>query len=207
MNYLFVICVLGFGISCSQPEIDQENLIAHNYRFSTTQQPQYMNGLELYKQAAVVSHLVIKQEIAELRESIDGGKKHLLPKLEAAQEKEASLLEYKMGLTYLRAPRGGRFPPRPPRGCFDDPRTGCIPKLNITGFAGIQITEGLEEAQVEIRNSKNAVVGKGGRVSHVRGGFKVMELETDFQGEATMYITPKSEFGRTNVLEVPVSMN
>lgn len=208
MNYLLVICLVGFGISCSEPEIDNEDLVAYTYRFSLAQQPQYMNGLELYKQAAVVNHFRIKRQIAELKESIDGGEKHLLPKLEAAQQKEATLVEYKMDLVSLKAPKGGKFPPRPPRGCFDDPQAGCIPKLNISGFAGIQITEGLQEAQVEIRNSKNIIVGRGGKVSHLRGGFKVMALETDFDGEATMYITPKSEYGKTNiVLEVPVLMD
>lgn len=208
MNNLLIICMVAFGISCSETEVDNEELVASNYQFSLEQQPQYLNGLELYKQGAVVNHFRTKQQIAELKELIDGGQKNLLPKLEAAQQKEAALVEYKMDLVSLKAPTGGKFPPRPPRGCWDDPNAGCIPKLNISDFAGIEITEGLQEAQVEIKNAKNQLVGRGGKVSHIKGGLKVIALDADFTGDATMYITPKNDLGKMKiVLEIPVIRN
>ncbi len=203
---LQVICMLTLGMSCSEPEIDSEELMASNYRFSLVQQSQYLNGLDLYRQAAVVKHFRIKREIAELKEAIDGGEKDLLSKLEAAQQKEAALVAYKTDLVRLQAPM--KYPPRPPRGCWEDPNAGCIPKLDISDFGGIEIIEGLEVAQIEIRDSKDRVVGKGGKVSHTRDGLKVMAIEADFKGEATLYITPKTELRNINlVLEVPVSRN
>lgn len=199
MNYLFLFSLMAIGVSCSEPEMTNEEPIATDLQTRSSQETRYLNGLELYKSALVESLSGVQQEISKLKEAIDGGKIHLLPKLEDEQKKKFMLDDMKIGLVSLKAPRGGKFPPPIPRGCWEEPRSGCEPKINLSEFGGIQETEGLGGATVEIRNEKDEIVGKGGKVMRTENGLKVMTLDADFNGAATMYITPKSELFRNDM--------
>jgi len=208
MNYFFLLSLLIVGQSCSEPELNNVELLATDLSYSKTYQSEYLNGLELYINAAINTQLKLKKQIAQLKEAIDGGQKDLTPKLEVAQKNEANVLEYLNNLREYRAPKGGKFPPRPPRGCFIEPETGCIPEINLSIFRGIQITKNLEEPEVVIRDTKNRVVGKGDKISLTKEGLKVVTLDADFKGDATLFISVKTELSRNDmVLEIPVVRN
>ena len=211
MNYLVVITLILFGLSCSEEELPEENLIATNFSYSLVQETKYLNGLELYKIGAMQSLSLVKQEISELKEAIDinRGRKGLMPRLEAAQRKESELNDFKSGLVSIKMPKGGKWPPRPPRGCFDNPESDCVPKkLNITGYSGIEVTDGLEQVQVIIRQG-NRIVAKGGEVTRKGDGKMIMDIRGNFTGEAVMLIeTLKNRtYGQGIVIEVPVYKN
>ena len=211
MNYLVVITIMLLGLACSEEELPEENLIATNFSYSLVQETKYLNGLELYKIGAMQSLSLVKEEIYKLKEAIDinRGSKGLVPKLEAAQNKESVLNEFKSGLVSINKPKGSKWPPRPPRGCFDNPQSDCIPKkLNITGYSGIELTDGLDKAEVEIRQD-GKLVAKGGEVRLNRDGNMVMDIKGNFTGDAIMFIkTLKSRtLGQELVIEVPVYKN
>lgn len=211
MNYLVVTALILFGLSCSEEELPEENLIATNFSYSLLQETKYLNGLELYKIGAMQGISLVKQEISELKAAIDinRGLKGLVPRLEAAQKKESALNDFKSGLVSIKIPKGGKWPPRPPRGCFDNPESDCVPKkLNITGYSGIELTDGLERAQVVIRQG-NRIVAKGGEVRRKGDGKMVMDIRGSFTGDAIMFIETLENrtFGQEIVIEVPVYKN
>ncbi len=212
MNYLVCFMSIMLGVvSCSQKELPEEELTANNFNYRLVQEPKYLNGLELYKLGTIHSLSVMKQEIAELKEAIDlsKGGKRLIPRLEQAQKEEAGLNEFKSGLVSLVMPRGGKFPPRPPRGCFDDPRAGCVPKINISDYSGIELPPEIEEAEITIVNERNKVLAKGGSATLSKSGNMVVAVKGDFEGNAKMVIRmPQSkEFGDAITIEVPVYKN
>ncbi len=209
MNYLVCLMSVMLGlVSCSQQELPEEELSANNFSYRLVQEPKYLNGIELYKLGTIHSLSVMKQEIAELKEAIDLSKrgKSLIPQLEKAQKEEAGLNAFKSGLVSIVMPRGGKFPPRPPRGCFDNPQAGCVPKINISDFSGIELPADVEDAEITIINEKNKVVAKGGSATLTKTGNKVVTMEGNFEGNATMVIKMPStkEFGEAVTIEVPV---
>ncbi|MDO6818302.1 hypothetical protein [Zobellia sp. 1_MG-2023] len=212
MNYLVCLMFIMLGVvSCSQKELPEEELTSNNFSYRLVQEPKYLNGLELYKLGTIHSLSVMKQEIAELKEAIDVNKggKRLIPRLEQAQKEEAGLNMFKSGLVSIVMPRGGKFPPRPPRGCFDNPRAGCVPKINISDFSGIELPAEVDDAEITIVNEKNKVVAKGGSATLTKTGNRVVAIEGDFKGNATMVIKMlrTKEFGDAITLELPVYKN
>ncbi|WP_161496041.1 hypothetical protein [Zobellia sp. OII3] len=208
MNYVLLTTIMLLSLSCTRTEAPEEELTATNFGYYHFQEPQYLNGAELYKLGTIQSLTVVRQEIAKLKEGIDlnKGSKGEIAKLEMAQKKESALSEYKTGLVSIVMPRGGKFPPRPPRGCFDDPRLGCVPKINISDFNGIEITDGLEGVEVIVVDKKNNVLAKGSSPQKLKDGKTVIMLKGDFSGDATMLIkkTDIRKFGQEIVLQVPV---
>ena len=210
MTYFSAICILLLASCSKEVPVESEELVAINLRYAPEQEAEKLNGLSLYQVDAQIKLAKIDKLISELEEAIASGRKDLSSKLKSAQGKKEDFIEYEYDLYAFRAPGGGRFPPRPPKGCWMDPKAGCIPKINLVGVKGIEIPEGTAVRSVEIKDEKNRVVGSGGTLRFERGGGRVMELNADFRGEATMHITTTFEgiFGNREVItEIPVTMD
>ncbi|MBF01107.1 MAG: hypothetical protein CMP77_14190 [Flavobacterium sp.] len=208
MTISVIVIFLTFAIACSKgdvAEVTNDELVAANLTYSPVQETNYLNGAELFKHAAIAEQLKVRNQIASLTEAIRAGKKHLLPQLEAAQKKEASIEASKAGISMIRLPKVP-YPPRPPRGCFEDPQTNCgVPKINLSEYGGIQITDEMESTRIEILDSKNKIVGKSAGISSTKGGMKVLLLKSELKGKGTLRIRPDGRIADKSLyLDLPV---
>ncbi|SHI54972.1 hypothetical protein [Pseudozobellia thermophila] len=206
MNSILLITLIGAFLACSGPT-DMEELelesTALSYRISQTEP--YLNGVELFKQAAMGEQIKLRKQISELQVAIKRGNRNLLPQLESAQKKDNMIDLYKEDLTMIKMPKVP-YPPRPPRGCFQDPNANCgIPKINLDGYSGIQVTEDMGEVSIQILDQKNRVVGKSGHVYRTKGGVSIIPIESGLKGNGVMRIRPNSRFFDKSVyLDIPV---
>lgn len=207
MNLIVIFSLLTISWACSHTDLSEEEsqTEATNFSFRLEQESTSLNGLELVKHAAIAEQLKTRQTISKLKEAIRAGKRHLLPQLEAAQQKEADIEAYKESVTMIVRPKVP-YPPRPPRGCFDDPQANCgVPKINLEEYPSIQLAKGLENMQVEILNAKSQLVGRGGRPTKTKDGSITMNIKSELVGEGTLRIRPKSKVANKELfLDIPV---
>lgn len=208
MNLIVIFSLLTIIWACSHTDLPEEEsqTEATNFSFRLEQESTSLNGLELVKHAAIAEQLKTRHTISKLKEAIRAGKRYLLPQLEAAQQKEADIEAYKESLTMIVRPRAP-YPPRPPRGCFDDPQANCgVPKINLKEYPSIELARGLEHIQVEIYNAKNQLVGRGGSsLTKSKDGSILMNIKSELNGEGTLKIRPQSKVVDEGLfLDIPV---
>lgn len=207
MNLIVIFSLLTITWACSHTDLPEEEsqTEATNFSFRLEQESTSLNGLELVKHAAIAEQLKTRHTISKLKEAIRAGKRYLLPQLEAAQQKEADIEAYKESLTMIVRPRAP-YPPRPPRGCFDDPQANCgVPKINLKEYPSIELARGLEHIQVEIYNAKNQLVGRGSSLTKSKDGSILMNIKSELNGEGTLKIRPQSKVVDEGLfLDIPV---
>lgn len=207
MNSILIIALVGTFIACSDPvDLGEEvELEATNLSYTIRQTENYLNGVTLFEQAAMADQIKVRQQISELQAAIKKGKRYLLPQLESAQKKDNMIDSYKKDLSMIKLPKVP-YPPRPPRGCFVDPTANCgVPKINLDGYTGIQIPEGMGGASIQILDQKNQIVGKSGQPYSAKEGGSILPLESKLRGNGIMRIRPESRFFDKSVyLDIPV---
>ncbi len=202
MNVISVLSAFVILFSCSRQEQQiQEELEGVSAKTELDQEKDnYLFGLQIYHLIAVAEIVKLEKQKMELVVQIEEGNKKATEELESVQQ---SINKYEMlSENMLRIPR--KFP-RPPKGCINPEDKGC--RIEIDLIQGIVLADGVELHKVEIKDSKNNVVGEGTKLGEDSLGQPVLLIKSDFKGSATMYFTIETKSVGKIILPLEVFNN
>ncbi|MGK0414375.1 MAG: hypothetical protein ACJA1B_002599 [Polaribacter sp.] len=179
-------------VSCNTPEQStQEELTSTTAKTLIEQEQNYLYGIEIYYSSAEIEIKRLDEQKTKLVAEFENGNKAVMEQIENIQKEVEKLKRFNASLLYIKKPIGGKGP-MPPRPCFIDNRSNCIPQQNLSSNTVIVLGKELIVTKVFIKNNKNGSAKADFITVKDQFGQSALQLKTNFQGEGIMYTTLKT---------------
>tara|TARA_R110001583_G_scaffold51130_2_gene159508 strand:- start:118617 stop:119249 length:633 start_codon:yes stop_codon:yes gene_type:complete len=189
---LFTFVMSSFILlSCSNEDKTlQEDLIAVAAKTEAIQENDYLYGIEIYYSSAEIEIKRLALQKTKLAAEFENGNKGVVEQIENIQEEIEKLKRFNESLRFIKKPIGAKGP-MPPKPCFIDNRSNCVPLQNLSTKTVIVLGKELMVTHVIVKNNRNDSVDTAFQPVEDQFGQNALQLKTSLKGEGVMYTTLK----------------
>jgi len=199
MLALFISLLITFSCDESTHFLNEDSSVTNKSNEQT-----YLYEIDILYVGTVTRINELKEQKQAFASKAAEKGRNVLKQLEKTQKEIERLIVFKEYLLGLPKPKGpGPSPiPMPPAGCLVD--SNCDPNKNLQNVRGIVLNKEFETHSVLLRDAKNNIIAKGGRISKDHHGQPYIQLETNLKGAGHLeIIIATKEFGEIST-KIPV---